>query len=80
MDTKGTKMIIRDFSPQARLGQHLKDVRLIRELARRQGASVPLTQSHERLLEQAVAMGLGDADNSAVFEIYSRGARAAEPG
>jgi 3-hydroxyisobutyrate dehydrogenase-like beta-hydroxyacid dehydrogenase len=40
-------------------------------LARRQGASVPLTQSHERLLEQAVAMGLGDADNSAVFGVYS---------
>lgn len=74
MDTKGPKMVARDFSPQARLSQHLKDVRLIRELARRHGASVPLAEIHERLLEQAVAMGLGDADNSAVLGVYSRGA------
>ena len=71
MDTKGPKMVARDFSPQARLSQHLKDVRLIRELARRHGASVPLSEIHERLLEQAVAMGLGDADNSAVLGVYS---------
>jgi 3-hydroxyisobutyrate dehydrogenase-like beta-hydroxyacid dehydrogenase len=71
MDTKGPKMVARDFSPQARLSQHLKDVRLIRELARRHGASVPLSEIHERLLDQAVAMGLGDADNSAVLGVYS---------
>jgi len=74
MDTKGPKMVARDFSPQARLSQHLKDVRLIRELARRQGASVPLAEIHERLLDQAVAMGLGDADNSAVLGAYSAAA------
>jgi len=74
MDTKGPKMVARDFSPQARLSQHLKDVRLIRELARRHGASVPLSEIHERLLEQAVAMGLGDADNSAVLGVYSAAA------
>jgi 3-hydroxyisobutyrate dehydrogenase and related beta-hydroxyacid dehydrogenases len=71
MDTKGPKMIARDFSPQARLSQHFKDVRLIRELAQRHGASVPLSTVHERLLERAVAMGLGDADNSAVMGVYS---------
>ncbi len=71
MDTKGPKMIARDFSPQARLSQHLKDVRLIRALARRQGARVPLSEIHERLLDEAVARGLGDADNSAVFEVYA---------
>jgi 3-hydroxyisobutyrate dehydrogenase-like beta-hydroxyacid dehydrogenase len=71
MDTKGPKMVARDFSPQARLSQHLKDVRLIRALAARHGASVPLAEIHEQLLAQAVAMGLGDADNSAVFGVYS---------
>ncbi len=75
MDTKGPKMVTRDFVPQARLSQHLKDVRLICELARRLGASVPLSEIHERLLGEAVAMGLGDADNSAVFGVYSRGCR-----
>ena len=70
MSTKGPKMVARDFTPQARLSQHLKDVRLIRELARRHGATVPLSEAHERLLEKAVALGLGDADNSAVLGVF----------
>jgi 3-hydroxyisobutyrate dehydrogenase-like beta-hydroxyacid dehydrogenase len=75
MDTKGPKMVARDFAPQARLSQHLKDVRLIRELAARSGASTPLSAVHQQLLEQAVALGLGDADNSAVLGAYLSGAR-----
>src|SRR3954454_9103422 len=39
METKGPKMIARDYAPQARLAQHLKDVRLIQDLARRHSAS-----------------------------------------
>jgi 3-hydroxyisobutyrate dehydrogenase-like beta-hydroxyacid dehydrogenase len=70
MDSKGPKMVARDFSPQARLSQHLKDVRLIRELASRVGAITPLSDAHEELLMRAVALGLGDADNSAVLEAY----------
>jgi 3-hydroxyisobutyrate dehydrogenase-like beta-hydroxyacid dehydrogenase len=70
MDSKGPKMLARDYSPQAHLAQHLKDVRLIRELAARRGASVPLTQTHQRLLEQAVERGWGQADNSALVEVY----------
>jgi 3-hydroxyisobutyrate dehydrogenase-like beta-hydroxyacid dehydrogenase len=61
MDTKGPKMIARDFSPQARLSQHLKDVRLIRELARRQGARFPVRNS--RTSARRSSGGLGDADN-----------------
>lgn len=71
MDSKGPKMAARDFVPQARLAQHLKDVRLIQALARRHGASTPLSDIHEQLLAEAVALGLGDADNSAVFGVYS---------
>lgn len=72
MDTKGPKMVARDFSPQARLSQHLKDVRLIRDLAGRVGAATPISDVHQELLERAVALGLGDADNSAVFGVYRR--------
>jgi 3-hydroxyisobutyrate dehydrogenase-like beta-hydroxyacid dehydrogenase len=75
MDSKGPKMAARDFAPEARLAQHLKDVRLIQALARRHAANTPLSDIHEQLLAEAVAMGLGDADNSAVFGVYS--ARAA---
>jgi 3-hydroxyisobutyrate dehydrogenase-like beta-hydroxyacid dehydrogenase len=68
MDTKGPKMVARDYEPQARLAQHLKDVRLIRELARRHDAWTPLSEVHQSLLETAVQLGYGEADNSAVIE------------
>lgn len=66
MDTKGRKMIDREFSPQARLSQHLKDVRLI--LAAAGGLALPLADAHRQLLEKAEAMGLGELDNSAVIQ------------
>jgi 3-hydroxyisobutyrate dehydrogenase-like beta-hydroxyacid dehydrogenase len=68
METKGPKMVSRDYEPQARLAQHLKDVLLICELARRSGAWVPLSEVHQSLLETAVQLGYGEADNSAVIE------------
>jgi 3-hydroxyisobutyrate dehydrogenase-like beta-hydroxyacid dehydrogenase len=70
MDSKGAKMIARDFAPQARLAQHLKDVRLIRELASRHATSSPLSDVHEALLQLAVDLGYGEADNSAVIEAF----------
>jgi 3-hydroxyisobutyrate dehydrogenase-like beta-hydroxyacid dehydrogenase len=70
MDTKGPKMIARDYAPQARLAQHLKDVRLIRKLAARNSAITPLSHVHESLLEEAVKFGFADADNSAVIEVF----------
>ena len=70
MDTKGPKMLSGDFTPQARLDQHWKDVRLILELGRKHGAALPLSQIHEGLLEQASAMGLGASDKSAVIRAF----------
>jgi 3-hydroxyisobutyrate dehydrogenase-like beta-hydroxyacid dehydrogenase len=70
MDTKGQRMIARDYQPQARLAQHHKDVRLIRELARRHGALVPLSELHEELLARAIELGYGEADNSAIIEAF----------
>jgi 3-hydroxyisobutyrate dehydrogenase-like beta-hydroxyacid dehydrogenase len=71
METKGRKMLQREFAPQARLSQHLKDVRLILEAAGRAGLALPLSEAHRRLLEAAESAGLGDLDNSAVIEVYS---------
>ncbi len=68
MDTKGPKMVARDFTPEARLSQHLKDVRLIREAASRVGQALPLSTEHQRLLEVAESLGLGSLDNSAILE------------
>jgi 3-hydroxyisobutyrate dehydrogenase-like beta-hydroxyacid dehydrogenase len=67
MDVKGSKMVAGDFAPQARLSQHLKDVRLMLEEAAHQGGSLPLSTAHRQLLEQAEKLGLGDLDNSAII-------------
>ena len=71
MDTKGRKMVDGDFSVQARLSQHLKDIRLILEAAAEAGQALPLTEVHRRLLEAAEAAGFGDADNSAVIRAFT---------
>ena len=76
MDAKGRKMVEHDFTVQARLSQHLKDVRLMIEAAEAAGMKLPLTDTHRRLMEQAEAAGLGDLDNSAIIEVL----RKAQPG
>ena len=73
MDVKGRKLVERDFSVQARLLQHLKDVRLMLQQAAAVGMELPLTDTHRRLLEQAESAGLGDLDNSAIIEVLRNG-------
>ncbi len=72
MDTKGKKMLFKDYAPQARLSQHLKDVRLILEQGKTNDVHLHLSDLHRRILEAGVESGLGDYDNSAVFEILRR--------
>lgn len=70
MTTKGPKMANRDFSTQARLSQHLKDVRLILRECERLNLAVLLSKAHEKLLVRCEDAGFGDADNSAVIMAY----------
>jgi 3-hydroxyisobutyrate dehydrogenase-like beta-hydroxyacid dehydrogenase len=72
METKGAKMLRRDFTPEARLSQHLKDVRLILAAGQRVDAPLPLSTLHREILERAEAAGFGDADNSAVIQAWGR--------
>lgn len=67
MDAKGDKMISGDFTPVARLSQHLKDVRLMLAAAARAGQRLPLSETHRELLELAEQLGLGALDNSAIL-------------
>ncbi|WP_437201946.1 NAD(P)-dependent oxidoreductase [Planctomicrobium sp. SH664] len=69
MDVKGQKMIEEDFSVQARLAQHLKDVKLMLDAARRANVDLPMSTTHCQLLEQAVEAGLGELDNSAIVKV-----------
>ena len=36
------------------------------------GLTLPLAETHRRLMEQAEAAGLGDQDNSAILEVLRR--------
>jgi 3-hydroxyisobutyrate dehydrogenase-like beta-hydroxyacid dehydrogenase len=73
MDTKGGRMVDGDFTPDAKLSQHLKDVRLILAAGIAAGIRLPLSQTHRALLEAAENAGLGGLDNSSIIRILERG-------
>jgi len=68
MDVKGQKMVDGDFSVQAKLSQHSKDVRLMLEEASRGDNSLPMSNLHLQMLDQAEAAGLGELDNSVIIQ------------
>jgi 3-hydroxyisobutyrate dehydrogenase-like beta-hydroxyacid dehydrogenase len=68
MEAKGPKMVTGEFEPQAKLSQHIKDVRLILDEASRSGKYLPLSHVHLALLDQAESDGLGQLDNSAIIK------------
>jgi 3-hydroxyisobutyrate dehydrogenase-like beta-hydroxyacid dehydrogenase len=70
LDQKGQRMVTGEFAPEARLAQHLKDVRLILELGEDLGAALPVSALHEQLLTEAVTRGLGELDNSAIMKLF----------
>jgi 2-hydroxy-3-oxopropionate reductase len=70
MDDKGAKMLNHDFTVEAKLSQHLKDVRLILAAAAQKRAKVPLSQVHRQLLESLEKAGYGESDNSAIVMAY----------
>jgi 3-hydroxyisobutyrate dehydrogenase-like beta-hydroxyacid dehydrogenase len=70
METKGPKMLAHDFQTQARLSQHLKDVRLILAQAAKYGAKTPLSELHRTLLESLEEAGFGNEDNSAILRAF----------
>lgn len=70
MDTKGQKMLRGDFTPQAKLSQHRKDVQLMLAAARTANIELPLSNVHLQLLDDLVAAGFGELDNSAIVRAY----------
>lgn len=71
MDSKGERMINGEFAPDARLSQHLKDVRLIVETGRQAGLPMPLSAAHRTVLEAAEAAGCGELDNSSIIKVLT---------
>jgi 2-hydroxy-3-oxopropionate reductase len=72
MDIKGGKMIEREFSPEGRVQQHLKDVQLMLELGERFGQELPTLEVHAEVLAACVRAGEAERDNSIVVEEIRR--------
>ncbi|HLH88736.1 MAG TPA: NAD(P)-dependent oxidoreductase [Xanthobacteraceae bacterium] len=72
MDTKGAKMIARDFRPEGRARQTLKDVHLMLDQARKIGQPLPLLSVNADVLESCVRAGEADLDNSVIVEEIRR--------
>jgi putative dehydrogenase len=77
MDTKGGKMVTRDFTPHGRAAQALKDVRLMLAQAARAGQQLPGCEVAAALLESCVRHGEGEQDSTVIVEDIRR--RVARP-
>ncbi len=71
-DLKGPKMVSDDFTTEGKLAQHRKDVGLMIDAARKVGRKLPFTEYHAKLLDDAIAAGDGELDNSAVIKEIRR--------
>jgi 3-hydroxyisobutyrate dehydrogenase-like beta-hydroxyacid dehydrogenase len=72
METKGPKMVRGDFSPEGRVRQTLKDVRLMLDQAAAAGQKMSMLEVHAAVLEACVRAGEADLDNSAVIREVRR--------
>ena len=71
MDMKGGKMVEEDFQPpEGKLAFHLKDVRLMLDLAARLDMPLVLSSMHAQALTTQVAKGRGEWDNAAIISFY----------
>lgn len=68
MAGKGPKMAMRDFRPESRISQTLKDADMILETARAAGQALPMMAAQRELLRDTVALMGGELDSSAVLE------------
>lgn len=78
MDTKGPKMLEGDFTPQARVRQHHKDVALILKYAENAGQELPLSKVHLDVLAKSIAAGDANLDNSAIIKEIRRRAKSSK--
>ncbi len=68
METKGEKMLRRDYAPESHLAQTLKDCELILAEATRHGQRLPLLEENRRLLGAAIGIAGAGADPAAIVE------------
>ena len=77
MDTKGSKMLTRDFAPEGRVKQTLKDVHMMLDQGEKLGQELPMLKVHCDVLEACVRAGEAERDNSIIVEEMQAAAQVA---
>jgi 3-hydroxyisobutyrate dehydrogenase-like beta-hydroxyacid dehydrogenase len=72
METKGEKMLAREFSPEGRVKQTLKDVHMMLDQGEKLGQELPMLKVHCDVLEACVRAGEAERDNSIIVEEIRR--------
>jgi 3-hydroxyisobutyrate dehydrogenase-like beta-hydroxyacid dehydrogenase len=72
METKGPKMLARDFAPEGRVKQTLKDVHMMLDQAGQLGQDLQMLKVHRDVLEACVRAGEAERDNSIIVEEIRR--------
>ena len=73
MDTKGEKMINADYTTQAKVSQHSKDLDMILHYAHLEGEDLPMANVHQKILRSLMERGDGELDNSSVYKYFKTG-------
>ena len=72
METKGPKMLKRNFEPEGRVKQTLKDVHMMLDQAAKLGQDLPALKVYADVLEACVRAGEAERDNSIIVEEIRR--------
>ncbi|MDL2279984.1 NAD(P)-dependent oxidoreductase [Desulfovibrio sp. OttesenSCG-928-G11] len=69
LELHGLRMIEDNFTPGFKSALHLKDMRIVKDIADELGLALPLSKLGIQLLEQTVEAGFADLDSSSMFNI-----------
>ncbi len=72
METKGPKMVRRDYASEGKVAQALKDLHMMLDQAKAVGQDLPLASVNAGLLEACVEHGEAERDNCIVIEEIRR--------
>jgi len=69
MDLRGSSMIQHSFEPGGKAAFHLKDLRIVKQIAQEYGVVLPMGTLVEQLFTSLVANGKGGLDHSALLTV-----------
>lgn len=69
MDLRGSSMIQHSFEPGGKAAFHLKDLRIVKQLAQANNVVLPMGTQVEQLFTSLIATGKGNLDHSALLTV-----------